>query len=320
MRVYFTCFNVDQSFARNFKFPKSKGDGFFTVKYMFAAFDKEAEAGEFYVEFEERVWEHKLIEALEAAGATQVIPQTFAHNDGNESASDALLRVWNLSDRTGLCYFQGECQEALQTKTSAKLKESKKKRVASEFDEKTAAAIKQSLSDIGETNKQSLAGIGNVSGKVEIIDEKVSDIGENVVSINSQIKEMIDLKKKNEDLEKALTHKRKECDRIEYEKGRKTEEVNKLQKVISSRDEMLRQTRKFALEQSIQIDSKEREYDLKEREWATLREQLSQECDLKKRECATLREQLSLSRRLTEAVNKLDSFHEAYEVKIKADQ
>jgi chromosome segregation ATPase len=104
-------------------------------------------------------------------------------------------------------------------------------------------------------------------------DRKVSDIWENVVSFNTQ--ELIDLKKKNEDLKRDLTHKRKEYDRLEYELGRETEEHNKLQKVLSSKTEKLCQTLKIVLEQSIQINSIEQECDLKERECATLREQLS---------------------------------------------
>ena len=194
-RCYFSCFNVHPEFASEFKFPKSKGSGFFTVKYIDAGFNKEAEMGEFFIEFNEKVKEHKLAQALEKAGAGQVTITTFANNDGNESASNALLRVWTIQKQTGYSYRCGDCQEALLTKTQAKFAESQKKQQeTSEFDEKTAAAIKQSLADLGETNKQSLAEIGAVNEKVDNIQEGVCHIIPELKAENER------LKKVNQDL------------------------------------------------------------------------------------------------------------------------
>ena len=107
---------MSPEFASAFKFPKSKGEGFFTIKYLDAGFDKEAKMGEFFVEFNAKVKEHKLAQALERAGAGQVTITTFANNDGNESASQALCRVWAVSNKTGIRYTQGECNEALMIK------------------------------------------------------------------------------------------------------------------------------------------------------------------------------------------------------------
>ena len=190
-RCYFSCFNVSPEFASVFKFPKGKGGGDFTIKYVNAGFNKEAEFGEFFIEFNEKVKEHKLAQALEKAGATQVTIMTFANNDGNESASNALLRVWTVQKQTGYSYIFGECQVALFTKTRAKFGESQKKQETFEFDEKTAAAIKQSLADLGETNKQSLAEIEAVSGKVDKVQEGVSQIIPELKAENDKLKQKI---------------------------------------------------------------------------------------------------------------------------------
>ncbi len=208
-RCYLTCFNVDPEFASAFKFPKSRGGGFFTIKYMDAGFDKEAEMGEFFIEFNEKVWGHKLTEELEKAGATQVYITTFTNNDGNESAANALLRVWSVAERTGHGFKAGECQEALLAKTQAKLAESKKKPDTAELDEKTSAAIKQSLAEI-ET----------VKFKVEGVDGKVDTIQEGVCQI------IPDLKAENEKLKKSIKDLVLSRDQQEYKTGIATARIN----------------------------------------------------------------------------------------------
>jgi hypothetical protein len=195
MRCFFVCFNVNPEFAREFKFAKSKGGGEFTIQYMNAGFNQEAEFGEFYIEFAEYIWEHKLVEALETAGASQVFVTTFPSKDWNESAANALCRVLTVMNKTGISYTQGKCSETVLTKAQAKFAESQKKQYeTSEFDEKTAAAIKQSLADIGETNKQSLAEIGAVNGKVDNIQEGVCHI---IPELKTELERV---KKVNQDL------------------------------------------------------------------------------------------------------------------------
>jgi len=203
---------VDPEFASVFKFPKSKGGGFFTIKYLDAGFNKEAEMGEFFIEFFEKVKEHKLAQALERAGAGQVTITTFANNDGNESASNALLRVWTVQKQTGYSYRSGDCQEALLTKTQARFAESQKKQQeTSEFDEKIKEAINRSLALQEDTN----AKVAAVGGDVELIKDGVCAV-------------IPDYQRKIEELERIVAHKTKECDRIEYAKAQKTRQVNEL--------------------------------------------------------------------------------------------
>lgn len=117
-RFFVVCFNVDISFTEMFKFPKSRGHGDFTIRYMEAAFNPEAWSGEFFIEFNENVWEHKLIECFQNQGAGQVCTMTFPNNDGSDSASSALLRVRETAAKTGCQYTKGECSRVLREKTA----------------------------------------------------------------------------------------------------------------------------------------------------------------------------------------------------------
>ncbi len=50
LRYAVNCFNVGPSTAEDLKFYK-RGGGEFEIKHMDAAFDKEAQFGEFFIEF-----------------------------------------------------------------------------------------------------------------------------------------------------------------------------------------------------------------------------------------------------------------------------
>jgi hypothetical protein len=82
-RCFITCFNMDKATLDAFKLPKSKGSGSFELTYIDAAFNLEAQSVEMFMEFNEKVWDNKLIEQLEKAGACQVFVTTFSNNDGN---------------------------------------------------------------------------------------------------------------------------------------------------------------------------------------------------------------------------------------------
>eukprot|EP00291_Cryptomonas_curvata_P009507 CAMPEP_0172201560 /NCGR_PEP_ID=MMETSP1050-20130122/30080_1 /TAXON_ID=233186 /ORGANISM="Cryptomonas curvata, Strain CCAP979/52" /LENGTH=233 /DNA_ID=CAMNT_0012879245 /DNA_START=34 /DNA_END=732 /DNA_ORIENTATION=- len=133
-RFFVSCFNVT-----------IKGVGEFKIKYMETAFNKEAESGEFFLEFDEYVWEHKLIESFQSQGAGQVSTITFANNDGGDSAANALLRIRLNQEKTGISYSRGICPPALLAKV--KSKQAAVASTSKEFDEKTIAAIKQSLEE-----------------------------------------------------------------------------------------------------------------------------------------------------------------------------
>jgi hypothetical protein len=209
------CFNVTPAFAESFKFWKTKGANEFAIKYMEAAFDKEAESGEFFLEFVEKVWEHKLIESFEAQGAGQVNTITFTHNDGEESASNALLRVLTTQDKTNLKYSRGTCPSALLAKVQAK--QAAAKESCKEFDEKTMAAIKQSMALQEETK----AVVVKVEGSLQSQVVKLEGIEHGVCNV------IPDYQKEIEMLKQKLAHKTALCDKIEGQKAYQTREIRK---------------------------------------------------------------------------------------------
>ena len=177
---------------------------------MLASFDKEAGSGEFFIEFEDKVWEHKLVECFQSQGAGQVTTITFANNDGNESAANALVRIMN-KDEDG--YMRGTCPPALHAKALAKMEEAHKQQPASELDEKTAAAIKLSL----ETQVVKLEGIESgmqsQAVKLEGIEHGVCNV---IPDYQQEIKALKD----------ALVKKTAACDTIEGRLAYKTRTIN----------------------------------------------------------------------------------------------
>jgi hypothetical protein len=217
---------VTPDFAASFQFWKSRGATKFGIKYMEAAFDKEAGSGEFFFEFEEKVWEHKLIASLKFDGACQVMTSTFANNDGNESAADALMRIFNSQEKTGLKYCRGVCPPALLAKVQAK-QTAAKSSSSKEFDEKTMLAIKQSLALQEETK----AAVVKVEDSLQSQGVKLDGIEHGVCNV------IPDYQKEIEQLKASLAHKTALCDKIEGQKAYKTRLINQQDVVIAKLEE-----------------------------------------------------------------------------------
>jgi hypothetical protein len=150
-RCHVFAYNVDESLAASFKLPKARSNNeYFAVKYIEAGFDREAFSGEFFITFDEMVYDNKIKEAFEALGAGCVSVSSFAANDDNASASAALLRVWGIAARSGSKYTLGECDLALRQRTETRVAAQKReKELASEFDEKVVAALRSSMGEVG---------------------------------------------------------------------------------------------------------------------------------------------------------------------------
>lgn len=264
VRIFLTCFNVDPEFAASFRFQKAKGQGEFAVKHMLAAFNKEAGSGEFFIEFDEYVWEHKLIESFQAQGACQVSTITFAHNDGGESAANALVRILASQKKSGNAYTRGVCPPALYAKLHAKMEEAirQEQLAAKEFDEKTKAAIMQSLQEMDGKVKAVNDNVQSYGVKLESIEGGVQSQAVNLVDIKQGVCNVIpDYQNEVKALKEALAHKTKLCDRIEGQKGRLTMEINKLKWELGERKEEVESLRgdKLALarraqELEVQLD------------------------------------------------------------------
>jgi len=258
-RYFVCCFNVGPDSAASLRFRKNQG-GEFAVKYMAAAFNKEVQSGEFFLEFEDCVDGAKVIEGFHALGAGQVCIDTFG-KDGGESAANALLRIMTLQGQTGLQVSRGSCPKALQDKVEAKQKAAVQQALLSsrEFDEKTAAALKASLDGhtvklelledgmhaIGDCMESQKVKLEAMEGGMEFQKVKLEAMEGGIVS---QKVDIVDIKQgvcnvipdyQNEirNLKEALAHKTKLCDRIEGQKGRLTMEINRLKWELTEKSE-----------------------------------------------------------------------------------
>jgi hypothetical protein len=220
------CYKVSPLFAEEFSFPKLRGGGHFTINYMYAAFKKEEEYGVFYIDFNEQVLEHKLVQRFEELGASQVIVVTFQNNDNDESASNALAHVRLLAEKTSHEVIRGECLPTLYNKATAKLNEMNKKNDGIEFEEKTRAALIASIA----------VKVDDIGTSTSMIPQVVTDTGEIKVAVghwNRTIERENQLFDEKTILQKQLRHKTTEVDRIEYEKGLGTKQINTLKRKIA---------------------------------------------------------------------------------------
>jgi len=247
-RYFVCCFNVGPDSAASLRFRKNQG-GEFAVKYMAAAFNKEVQSGEFFLEFEDCVDGAKVIEGFHALGGGQVCIDTFG-KDGGESAANALLRIMTLQGQTGLQVSRGSCPKALQDKVEAKQKAAAQQALLSsrEFDEKTAAALKASLDGhtvklelledgmhaIGDCMESQKVKLEAMEGGMEFQKVKLEAMEGGIVS---QKVDIVDIKQgvcnvipdyQNEirNLKEALVRKTAACDTIEGKLGHKTRVIN----------------------------------------------------------------------------------------------
>jgi DNA repair exonuclease SbcCD ATPase subunit len=219
------CYSVSPEFAHEFTFPKSRGNGEFTIDYIYAAFNKEGGSGEFYLEIKEQIREHQLIERFEKLGACQVSVVTFPNNDKDESASNALAHVRFFAEQTSYSVVRGECSPALYEKATVKLLEMNTKHAADvEFEEKTQSTLKMTLA---------------------VVDAKVDHVQEGVTEVNDGVKWMIEQQKRmtvmeEENKRQAAEIKRinKLRDQLEQRVGKETEYKNKYEAAEAENKEL----------------------------------------------------------------------------------
>ncbi len=206
----------------------------FSIKYMESTFDRESGSGEFFLEFEEKVWEHKLIECFKSQGACQVSTITFANNDGGESAANALVRILAAKENTIFKYSCGACSPALLTKVQAKQAAAKESLSSKEFDEKTMAVIKQTMTLQEETK----AAVGKVEDSLETVKDGMQNQVAKLDGIQHGVCNVIpDYQKEIEILKANLAHKTALCDKIEGQKAYKTRIINQQDATIAKMEE-----------------------------------------------------------------------------------
>ena len=167
-RCYVSMYNANQDTLEGFSMQKARGAGPVSILFTAFAFNESTGAVEGYMEFQEQIWNNNLIDRFEELGFTSVDIVTFQNNNGNQSAASAFHHVVKVSASPG---FKLICSGEINPMVSAKAKEIQEKEKAgastSEFDEKTQAAIKQSLAEISEAmvTKDDLYSLGESSHK-----------------------------------------------------------------------------------------------------------------------------------------------------------
>ena len=230
------CFNATPDFASTFNLQKSNGGGAFCIKYMEAAFDKENGAGEFFFEFGEKIWENKLVESFQRQGATQVTTITFAHNDGDESASNALTHVLEAQEKTGFKYTRGTRPNALDDKIKRKREPAfQEKLLDQEFKDKLQAAIEFSSKEVKGEILAVKEDVQAQTVKLESIEEGMQSHGVELVDIKQGVCNVIpDYQNEIRTLRQALEHKTKQCDVQEAKTAVQTGKVNQRDKEIAA--------------------------------------------------------------------------------------
>jgi chromosome segregation ATPase len=163
---------------------------------------------------------------------------TFANNDKDESAANALACVMASQKKHGDGYTRGTRPEKLYKKAHDKMEEAHKQELlgAKEFDEKTSAAIKFSLEAHAVKLEAIEDGVQAHAVKLEAIGDGVHSQAVDLVDIKQGVCNVIpDYQVEIKQLKEALAHKTKLCDRIEGQKGRLTMEINRLKWELSER-------------------------------------------------------------------------------------
>jgi hypothetical protein len=201
LRFFASCFGVDPEFATKLVFNQP-------MQYIYAGFDKESMSAELFVEMSDRIRVGNILDVFEKLGATQVMIMTFPRGDQNETASDALLRVWKVGNEKGYPVTKGVCPEALFYKTKAKQEKGEKELENKQFDEKTQAAITSSLNDVKDAANESKVASLATQEKVGVISD-------------DYLRRMEYLETEN----KRITLSR---DQMEYKMANKTKQINQL--------------------------------------------------------------------------------------------
>ena len=196
---------------------KARNAGNFTIKFMHAALNKEAYSGEIFIEFQETLRVCTLIAQMEEHGACQVNVVTFKNN---ESASNALLRVWTSAAKTGCEVTRGAGSKELLAKTQAKFEaESQSEADDVKNEAKMSEGIRQSLTDMRHK-------VGSMEEKIDTVQQGVCA---NIPDYQKMLKETL----------AKLVDKTKEAEMIWEHMETMTREINQLTTANKNLKEML---------------------------------------------------------------------------------
>ncbi len=242
-----SCFEVTPDFAVTFEYQKAENP----IKYLEAGFNRDQQSGEFFIEFEEQIHDTELELSFQAQHAKGINVMTFP-NDNGKSASDALLRVMAVQNKTGFKLSRGKFPDSLKKSFDTQKAAQDKTLLEREFNEKTHAAEKISFEEFKSKMDEVCSEVQGLGHFQQGIKDDVLSIGNDVQAhavkleaieggVQAQTVDLVDIKQgvcnvipdyqqEIKQLKEALAHKTKQCDVQEAKTAIQTAKVNQQDK------------------------------------------------------------------------------------------
>ncbi len=202
------------------------------------------------------------MECFEAQGAGEVCTITFKHNDGDESAVNALMRVIGHDGRPRVT--RGICPESLQKGLHKKQQEEaerKKFYSQQEFDEKTRNAQEKSLQDV----KVKIEGVDSKVSDMQVHVVKIDDVQSEVTKIGTYVSDRIP------DIEKRLASETKQ----KFENMGRLGPLTRRNNLLEARNAELEKINKELVEEKAEYIKKEQAWIVEKSELLTIKTLIS---------------------------------------------
>jgi len=217
-----------------------------------------------------------LVECFEAQGAGGVCTVTFKHNDGEDSAVNALLRVVGHDGRPRVT--RGTCPESLQKALRKKQQEEaerKKYYTQQEYDEKSRIAEKLSLNEMKESLQNQTVKIEGVDCRVCKIDNAVEDMQTHVIKIDDVQSEVTKIgtyvSDRIPDIEKRLASETKQ----KFENMGRLGPLTRRNNLLEARNAELEKINKELVEEKAEYIKKEQAWIVEKSELLTIKTLIS---------------------------------------------
>jgi chromosome segregation ATPase len=249
-----SCFDVTPDFAARFEYQKGENP----VKYLEAGFNRDQQSGEFFIEFDEQVHDTEVELSFQAQHAKGINVLTFP-NDNGKSASDALLRVMAVQNKTGFKISRGKFPDSLKKSFETQKAAQDKILLEREFNEKTRAAEKISFEEFKSKMEEVCSEVQGLGHVQQGIKDDVLSIGNDVQAhavkleaieggVQAQTVDLVDIKQgvcnvipdyqqEIKQLKEALAKKTAACDTIEGRLAHKTRIINQQDAYIANLEE-----------------------------------------------------------------------------------
>ena len=221
------------------------------IKYLEAGFNRDQQSGEFFIEFEEQIHDTELELSFQAQHAKGINVLTFP-NDNGKSASDALLRVMAVQNKTGFKLSRGKFPDSLKKSFEIQKAAQDKTLLDREFNEKTHAAEKISFEEVKSKMDEVCSEVQGLGHFQQGIKDDVHGLGQFQQGIKDDVQSygvkmeagfegvkqevlsfIPDFQERVKQLEKEVDYHKAQRDAQEYKTARQTAKVNQRDREIA---------------------------------------------------------------------------------------